>query len=180
MATAFPTALQARSIASGNKAGKDLLQELMPVGAKMTYAAGLATIAATDVAVKVVAVTAAAGSSNGFTISTSNRITADFKGTRLCRVQGVFHVDIATGTDMTVLQIVKNGTTVLKETAAQNITAATDLYFEFNELVELSEDDYIELWAENEDAIVNVITNAYAGMVGASATPENGFLLVVG
>ena len=180
MATSFPTSKQMRDIASGNTAGKTAIGYLMPVGAKMTFGAGTATIAGSGTAVKVTSTTAAAGSSNGFTVSTSQRFTADFTGTRLCRVQGRFKVDIATGTDNVVLQIVKNGTTVLKETTAQSITASTDKYFSFNELVELSEDDYIELWAENEDAVVNVTVGAYASMSAATFVPEQGYLLVTG
>lgn len=170
---------EAREIAAGGQTGRDTLrtmgQELLGCGAKMTLGAGTATVATMGVPVKLASTTAEAGSSNGFTVATTQRITAAFKGTRLVRVQAVLLADLETGTDAINFHIFKNGVSVF-ESAANSVASETDEYFEIDAFIEMSEDDYIEIYAENEDATANITTTAYAERV--NTTPSHGYVIV--
>lgn len=183
MATSYTdiTNDEARDVASGGVAGRDALrtmgEQLMPVGAKMSLQAGTATVGAGGTAVKLTATTAKVGTSNGFTVATTQKITADFVGTRLVRLQAVLQADIATGTDNVTFHIYKNGSSVF-ETAAQSITSATPKLFEIDHLFEMSENDYVEIYAENEDAAVNVTTGAYT--TRADTAPADGYVIITG
>lgn len=172
---------EARDISSGNVTGRDALRtmglQLMPVGAKMSLGAGTATVAGAGTAVKITSTTAKVGTANGFTVATTQKITADFVGTRLVRLQAVLQADIATGTDSVTFHIYKNGASVF-ETAAQSITSATPKLFEIDHMFEMSEDDYVEIYAENEDAIVNVTVGAYTTRVDTA--PADGYVIITG
>ena len=172
---------EARDIASANTAGRDALRamglQLMPVGAKMSLGAGTATVATLGVPVKLTSTTAEVGDSNGFTVAVTQRITADFVGTRLIRVQAIVFADIATGTDTINFHIYKNGTSVF-ESAANSVASTTDEYFEIDTFIEMSEDDYIEIYAENEDATANITTAAYTERV--DSTISSGYVIVSG
>lgn len=177
MATSYPTASQARSIASGNKTGKELLQQLMPVGAKLNFAAGTTGTVVQSVAKKVVAVTSnGAPASNGFTIGTDNKLTYIGKGTRLVRVMGLFNVDVGTGTCTVNLEIWENGV-LAKAFGTQSVTAASKKLFEVNTLIEMSEGDYIELYAKNGSSTAAVTVDAFTDR--AATVPEHGFLSVL-
>ncbi len=177
MAVDIVTEKLARDVAAGHN--PQILEDLLAaVGGEITFGAGTATIASAGVAVKVASTTAAKGSSHKMTLATNNRMTADWKGTRLVRVQGRFDVDVASGADALVLQIVKNGATVMFETAAQTVTAATLKQFDIDVLIEMSNGDYIELYAENEDTTANVTTAAASEAL--DTVPAHGFLRVTG
>lgn len=162
-----PMATEAEAVAASASAG--------PVGAEITYAAGLATVATLGVAVKLVAVTAAKGDANGFTVGTDNTLTATFTGTKLCHVKGRFLVDNETADDAITLHVFVDSASVF-ETAAQTVTAATQKFYEIDVLLNITLGDTIEIFAENEDTSSNVDTIVAAERV--DAVPAHGFLRV--
>ena len=146
------------------------------VGAEVTYAAGLATVASADVAVKVVATTTAKGDAVGFTVGTDNTLTATFEGTRLCRVRGRFDVDVASGADALTLHVYVAGASVF-ETASQSVTALTLKQFEIDVLLNVANGETIEIYAENEDTTANIVTAAASEAL--DVVPAHGFLQVL-
>lgn len=143
--------------------------------AEVTFAAGTATVASAGTAVKLVAVTTQKGAASGFTVGTDNTLTTAKPGLRRYRVWGRFLVDIASGTDNVTLHVFVGAASAF-ETAAQAITAATAKLFEIDVVLEIDDAQAIEIYAENEDAVVNVTTAAYAERV--DTTPAHGFLRV--
>jgi hypothetical protein len=148
-----------------------------PVGGEFTYAAGLATVASGGTAVKVVAVTTPKGDANGITVGNDNTMTATFTGTKLLNVKGRFDVDVATGTDNLTLHIYVDGASVF-ETAAQSVTAASQVQYEIDVLLDVANGDTIELYAENEDTTENVDTIAYSDRL--DIVGSHGWLRVTG
>ncbi len=161
------------------------------VGVKAKLAVGLATIATGGVAVKNTAnytLHGAAGATlkdKGFTVNTTDdRIDVDFIGTKYCLIQGKFSLDVASGTDALVIQVVKNASVVLFESASQSQTAGTPLLFTFDFYDTLSNGDYVELYCENEDATANIAVAVYAEASGlvtsGDAVTESGYMQITG
>lgn len=148
-----------------------------PASAKMTYAAGLGTVAGAGTAVKLVAVTTASGDANLWTVGTDNTMTATFLGTRAINVKARLILDVASGADAVTLHVYVDGASVF-ETASQAITAASPLMFEIDEILNVANGETVEIYVENEDEIVNVTSGASAERV--NTTPSSGWMKLVG
>lgn len=172
----YDSTLDQLRVHDGSTAGGTLVPEGQ-VGAEVTFAAGLATVASLGVAVKLVAVTAAKGNAAGFTVGTDNTLTATFTGTRLCRIYGRFDVDNETAADNITLHVFVGGASAF-ETAAQAVTAATPKQYEIDVLLNIANGDTIEIYAENEDTTSNVDT--IAASEALDLVPAHGFLQVTG
>jgi hypothetical protein len=149
--------------------------DVAPMGGEWTCAALLTSGAAAGTAVKLDGVTAAKGDANGFTIGTDQTITATFYGTRLCRVHCILDIDIATGTDNVTLHVFVGGVSVF-ETAAISVVSSTLELFEIDVLLEIANGDTIEIYAENEDAAVEV--DAAAAVERIDTLTASGFCRV--
>jgi hypothetical protein len=149
--------------------------DVAPRGGEWTCAALLTSGAAAGTAVKLDGVTAAKGDSNGFTVGTDQTITATFTGTRLCRVHCILDIDIATGTDNVTLHVFVGGVSAF-EPAAISVTSSTLELFEIDVLLEIANGDTIEIYAENEDAAVEV--DAAAAVERIDTLTASGFCRV--
>lgn len=147
----------------------------LPVGCDMKFGTGLATVAAAGTAVKLVSTTSQRGDANGFTVGTDNTITATFLGTKLCHFRGIFFTDIASGTDNVTYHIYINSVSAF-ETLANSIATTVDELMELNVLLNVTAGDVIELFAENEDEIVNITTAAYSDRINTGE--QHGFLQI--
>lgn len=158
-----------------NDGSAPIVTDQRQVVAEVTFAAGTATVASAGAAVKVVATTTQKGAASGFTVGTDNTLTPTKPGFRRYHVHGIFDVDIASGTDNVTLHVFVDGASAF-ETASQNITSGTPQLFEVDVILEIGDGEDIELYAENEDAVVNVSVAASAERV--DTTPAHGFLRV--
>ncbi len=162
------------------------------VGVKAKLAAGTVTIASADVAVENNSDWTLHGSvgavleDKGMTVNTTDdRIDMDFIGTKYCRIEGKISLaPAATNTDLLVLQVRKNNTVVLFETASQDVADTAPALFCFDFYDTLANGDYVNLWVENEDTTANILLAVYveaSGVVAAgAAVTESGYVQITG
>ena len=86
-------------------------------------------------------------------------------------------MDVAAGTDNATLHVFVNSVSAF-ETNSQSITAAARKNFQIDILLDLTNGDVVEIYAENEDTTANL--DASSGSQGADVLPPHGFLIVTG
>jgi hypothetical protein len=110
-------------------------------------------------------------------------ITANFKGTRACRISFAFQVDVATGADTIGVTVLVNDVANITLTKGAAVTALTPGFLRAEALVELSEGDVVTLQAFNADTDEDVTLLAADDGSNADATAaifEHGYIKIEG
>ena len=90
-----------------------------------------------------------------FSTDSSGKIT--FTGDKaFFRVTASFSATIASGTDSITFLAYKNGVAIDMSAVTKSVTAGTDTIFDFNWIIRLQTNDFIEFYAKNVDSAVDI------------------------
>ena len=138
--------------------GRDWMVSTSPAYGSLYWATPAeTTVAAVDTPVKASGTTASVAASSDVTVATTNRLTYTGAPTLSAKVWANITMTAAANNKLVSLHIAKNGSVIASAEMRRTVGTGADYgNMGTHTIVSLAQNDYVEIWVENETDAVNI------------------------